>query len=154
MDVRDEREDLVPIPAHLRSAAKASGWMCRSLVLVVLGKARCQGLEIMLVRRAHQPIDRRKRLLHAFPPRFHSSGLELMASMGRKSRAVKAAHTTRACAANRRAETTIESSKWLRGASCAGAMDPRRSRRSQRTPASLWTPFTNRSAARRGWSVP
>src|SRR6266446_1100740 len=89
VDVRDERKDLLPIPAHLSSAAKASGWMCRSLVLVVLGKARCQGLEIMLVRHAHQPIDRRKRLHHAFPPRFHSSRLEPMASMGRKSRAVK-----------------------------------------------------------------
>src|SRR6266446_2251259 len=89
VDVRDERKDLLPIPAHLSSAAKASGWMCRSLVLVVLGIPRCHGLEIMLVRRAHQPIDRRKRLLHAFPPRFHSSRLEPMASMGRKSQAVK-----------------------------------------------------------------
>src|SRR5207248_4380681 len=89
MDVRDEREDLVPIPAHLSSATKASGWMCRSLVLVVLGKARCQGLEIMLVRRAHQPIDRPERLLHGFPPQFRSSMLEPMASMHRKSLTVK-----------------------------------------------------------------
>src|SRR5207247_8279621 len=75
VDVRDERKDLLPIPAHLSSAAKAAGWMCRRLVLVVLGKARCQGLEIMLVRRAHQPIDSRERLIHSLPPLFCSSML-------------------------------------------------------------------------------
>src|SRR5207302_10743540 len=85
VDVRDEREDLLPIPANLSSAPKAAGWMCRRLVLVVLGKACCQGLEIMLVRRAHQPIDRRERFLQAVPPLFRSSMLEPMERRRRNS---------------------------------------------------------------------
>src|SRR5258708_27096991 len=66
VDVRNKREDLLPIPAHLRPPVETTGWMYRSLVLVVLGETLHQCLEVVLVGRAHESIDRQRRPLHLF----------------------------------------------------------------------------------------
>ena len=64
LDVRDEGENLLPIPAHLTTAAKPTRGVGWSLVHVFLREALHQSVEIVSICRLHQPVDRREFFVH------------------------------------------------------------------------------------------